>query len=72
MDRKGGSRPPLLRGNFYLACTKNPLDLALPPPATTSMNDIPAFTSGTVASIVVSFTNLYSILAGPAALKATP
>jgi hypothetical protein len=33
-------------------------DWALPPPATTMIKDIPALTSGTVASIVLSFRNL--------------
>ncbi len=42
----------------YFDFTKNPLDRALPPPATTSMNVMPALTLGTVASMVVSLTNL--------------
>src|SRR6185312_6629264 len=42
----------------YLACTKKAFERAVPPPATTSMNDMPGRTSGTVASTVVSFTNL--------------
>ena len=55
---EGAAVHPSLETTCYLACTKNPLDRALPPPATTSMNDIPALTSGTVASIVLSLTNL--------------
>jgi len=35
------------------------LERAFPPPATMSMNDMPGLRSGTVASIVVSFTNVY-------------
>ena len=59
-EREATSLSPIasLLNFVYLAWTKNPLDRALPPPATTSMNDIPAFTSGTVASIVVSLTKV--------------
>jgi len=42
----------------YFDFTRNPLDRALPPPATTSMNVMPALTAGTVASMVVSLMNL--------------
>ena len=42
----------------YLALMSTGFDCALPPPATMMMNDIPAFASGTMASIVESPMNL--------------
>ena len=53
---KPGKACRLSRGErAYLDLIKTGFDWALPPPATTMMNDMPAFASGTVASIVVSF-----------------
>ena len=51
---------------------RKPLDRALPPPATTSIKDMPGLASGTIASTVVSFTNVYLTAALPVALNATP
>ena len=55
----------------YLDLIKTGFDWALPPPAMMMMNDIPAFASGTVASIVESLMNLKSTGVFEAALKVT-
>ena len=50
---------------------KTGFDWALPPPATMMTNDIPAFASGTVASIVELLMNVKSTGVFEAALKVT-
>ena len=59
-----GLAAPAPSRKCLLGLYQESFDWAFPPPATMMMNDIPAFTSGTVASMVDSFTNLKSILAG--------
>jgi hypothetical protein len=54
-----------------LVLIKTGFDWALPPPATMMTNDIPAFASGTVASIAESLMNLKSTGVFEAALKVT-
>ena len=55
----------------YLDLIKTGFDWALPPPETMMMNDIPAFASGTIASIVESLMNLKATGIFEAALKVT-
>ena len=55
----------------YLDLIKTGFDWALPPPATIITNDIPAFASGTVASIVEALLNVKSTSVFGAALKVT-
>ena len=55
----------------YLDLIKTGFDWALPPPATMMTNDIPAFASGTVASIAESLMNLKATDVFEAALKVT-
>ena len=50
---------------------KTGFDWALPPPATIITNDIPAFASGTVASIAESLMNLKATGMFEAELKVT-
>ena len=58
-------------GTAYLDLIKTGFDWALPPPATMMTNDIPAFASGTVASITESLMNLKVTGVFGAALKVT-
>ena len=55
----------------YLDLIRTGFDWALPPPATIITNDIPAFASGTVASIAESLINLKATGAFEAELKVT-
>ena len=55
----------------YLDLIKTGFDWALPPPETMMTNDIPAFASGTVASIAESLMNLKATGVLDAALNVT-
>ena len=74
VERPGSmrNRADIGRGErVYLDLIKTGFDWALPPPATMMTNDIPAFASGTVASIAESLMNLKSTDVLDAALKVT-
>ena len=55
----------------YLDLIKTGFDWALPLPVTTMTNDMPAFASGTIASIVESLMNLKATDMFETALKVT-
>lgn len=59
------------RRRAYLFLIKTGFDWALPPPVTMMMKDIPAFASGTVASIIESPMNLKTTGVFEAELKVT-
>ena len=59
------------RQRVYFFLIKTGFDWALPPPVTMMTKDIPAFASGTVASIIESPMNLKTTGVFEAALKVT-
>ena len=73
LDRPDRPNEPATAGGAraYLVLIKTGFDWALPPPATMMMNDIPAFASGTMASIVESLMNLKATGRFETALKVT-
>ena len=71
ITKQTGLRSSFLGERAYLDLIKTGFDWALPPPATIMTNDIPAFASGTVASMAESLMNLKATGVFEAALKVT-